>query len=133
MKLITRDTDYALRALCYIAQKKGAIISVRELVLKLGIPRPFLRKALQVLNRKKLLISHKGLGGGFSLLQPAEDISLLRLIEIFQGPFRLNECTFKKKPCPRRNYCRLKKRIDKIEAFVAREVSSITIGGLIRG
>ncbi|MCX5702041.1 MAG: hypothetical protein NTW64_03570 [Candidatus Omnitrophica bacterium] len=44
MKLITRDTDYAIRALCYIAKNKNEIISVRELVTKLKIPRPFLRK-----------------------------------------------------------------------------------------
>jgi len=131
MKLITRDTDYALRALCYIAKKKGAIVSVSELVLKLGIPRPFLRKSLQTLNKKKLLVSRKGLGGGFILSRSAESISLLRLIEIFQGPFRLNECNFKRQICPRRNACRLKKRIDRIEEFVVRAISSITIKGLI--
>ena len=64
MKLITKDTDYALKALCYIAKSSKEIISVKELVKCLDVPNPFLRKVLQVLNRHKLLRSYKGKGGG---------------------------------------------------------------------
>ena len=55
MKLITRDTDYAVRALVFIAKQKEEIVSVRDLVEKLKIPKPFLRKILQLLNKKGLL------------------------------------------------------------------------------
>ena len=55
MKLITRDTDYAIRALCFIARFKKKIVSVSELVKVLKIPRPFLRKILQTLNKKRIL------------------------------------------------------------------------------
>ncbi|MBM3255649.1 MAG: Rrf2 family transcriptional regulator, partial [Candidatus Omnitrophica bacterium] len=67
MKLITRDTDYALRALCFVARSKDGVVSVSELVDSLKIPKPFLRKSLQLLNKKGVLKSYKGLGGGFKL------------------------------------------------------------------
>lgn len=131
MKLITRDTDYALRALCFIASDKERIISVAELVRELKIPRPFLRKVLQALNRKKILKSHKGKGGGFLLAAPAPKIFLADLMEIFQGPLRLNECFFKKMACPDRKTCALKKKIDRIEKYVIKELNSINLASLL--
>ena len=131
MKLITRDTDYALRALCFIAKGKDKIISAAELVRKLKIPQSFLRKILQVLNRKKILKSYKGQGGGFLLAVPANKILLVDLIEIFQGPLRLNECFFKKMACPRKKTCALKKKIDTIERYVLKELDSITLASLL--
>jgi Rrf2 family protein len=67
MKLINRDTDYAVKALLYITKKKPERISVSELVNVLDIPKPFLRKTLQTLNREGVLNSSKGKVGGFGL------------------------------------------------------------------
>ena len=49
MKLITREIDYAVRAIIYLAEKKYGVVSVAELVDELGITRPFLRKIMQIL------------------------------------------------------------------------------------
>ena len=131
MKLITRDTDYAVRALCFMAQKKDDVISVTELVGRLRIPRPFLRKILQVLNKRGLLRSYKGVGGGFILADPPDKIFLVDLIKIFQGPFRLNECLFKKRICPERSSCMLRQKIDIVEEKVISELKDITIASLL--
>ena len=131
MKLITRDTDYALRALCFIARHKDKIVSAAELVEQLKIPRPFLRKILQILNKKRILKSYKGKGGGFLLVLPASKIFLVDLIGIFQGPLHLNECFFKKMNCPNKKLCALRKKINSIEQYVIKELKSITITSLL--
>lgn len=133
MKLITRDTDYAIRALCYIAKQKEEVVSVTELVKKLKVPRPFLRKILQILNSKGVLESYKGLGGGFKLLRPPNKIFILDLIKVFQGPFSLNECLLKKRVCPNKKTCQLKKKIDDIEKYVLSKLKTISIDSLIKG
>ncbi len=132
MKLLTRDTDYALRSLSFIAKHKEKIVSVPELVKELKIPRPFLRKILQVLNKKGILKSHKGKGGGFLLARPANKIFLADLIEVFQGPLRLNECFFKKMNCPNIYTCALKKKIDAIKGYIVKKMKSITIASLLK-
>ncbi len=132
MKLITRNTDYAMRALCYIARKKGDSVTVTEMVEELDIPKPFLRKILQTLSSEGLLESQKGLGGGFSLALPEEKILLTDLIRIFQTSIRLNECIFKKRLCPNRATCLLKREIDDIEADVLSRLKKITIASLIK-
>jgi Rrf2 family protein len=131
-KIITRDTDYAVRALIFLTQRKKEIVSVSELVRNLKIPRPFLRKILRILNKEGLLKSYKGRGGGFILAFAPDKILLADVIEIFQGPVKLNECIFKKIICPNKNICRLKKKIDAIERYVVSELKSITIASLLK-
>ena len=132
MKLITRNTDYALRAVCYMSEERSRIFSVSDLVKELGMPRPFLRKLLQALTKKGLARSVKGKGGGFRLARYIEKISLADILEVFQGPFRLNECTFKKKRCPQISKCPIKRKIDTIEAHVLKELKAVTVGSLLK-
>jgi Rrf2 family protein len=132
VKLITRNTDYAVRALCCIAEQKQEVISADQLVKSLKMPRPFLRKILQTLNKKGLLNSSKGKGGGFTLPVSPEKITLTDVMEIFQGPIRLNECKFKKSDCPYITDCLLKKKIDEIEKEVIIKLKAITIASIIK-
>lgn len=131
MKLITRNTDYAVRALGYIAQQPQESVSAAEMVAALKIPRPFLRKILQILRGEGLLRSAKGQGGGFSLARSPEKILLTDLMRIFQNTIQLNECVFKKRVCPNRNTCLLKREIDGIEQDVLRRLGRINIGSLV--
>ena len=131
MKLITRNTDYAMRALCYIAKQATDSVDVSELVRELAIPRPFLRKLLQILSREGLLLSYRGQGGGFSLARSPKKILLTDLIRIFQKTIRLNECIFKKKLCPQRGTCMLNREIGAIEKDVMARLGRVTIASLI--
>jgi Rrf2 family cysteine metabolism transcriptional repressor len=119
--------------LCFISGQKAKRVSASELVSDLKMPRPFLRKILQVLNKKGILRSSKGQGGGFLLAKPANKIFLLDLIEIFQGPLNLNDCFFKKMPCADARTCILRKKIGYIEKYVVSQLKSINISSLIRG
>ena len=132
MKLITRNTDYAVRALCCIAEQKQEVISADQLVKSLEMPRPFLRKILQTLNKEGLLNSSKGKDGGFALTVSPEEITLTDVMKIFQGPIRLNECKFKKSDCPDVSDCLLKKKIDEIEEEVMAKLKAITIESIIK-
>ncbi|MCK5706416.1 MAG: Rrf2 family transcriptional regulator [Candidatus Aureabacteria bacterium] len=131
MKLVTRDTDYAIRALSFIAKKESEITSVTELVKTLKIPRPFLRKILQILQKKGILTSFKGKGGGFQLAIPADQIYLSLIIESFQGPIKLTECLFKKKICPEIKTCPLKKKLDEMQKYVSEHFRNITLSEML--
>jgi len=132
MKLITRDTDYAVRALVYIAKQKKKIISAKELVKILRIPKPFLRKILQRLNKAKLLKSYKGKGGGFKLLGSPQGIRLTDLIELSQGDIKLNTHMLKNSLCPHIKTCVLRRKLNEIERHVISELRKITIASLAK-
>ncbi len=131
MKLITRNTDYALRALCYIAKQDKSKVSAEELVNKLGVPQPFMRKILQLLSKNKVLESSKGQNGGFKLRIPAGKIYLIKIMRIFQGELGLNACFLKKNICPNKGKCVLRKKLNSIEEDVIRQLKAINIASLI--
>lgn len=131
MRLLTRNTDYAVRALCFMARHRSNMVSATALVKELKIPRPFLRKILQILNKKRFLKSYKGQAGGFMLALAPDRIYLIDLMQIFQGPLKLNECLFKREICPERSLCALKQKIDALERYVLSQLEKITIESLL--
>ncbi|HNV23318.1 MAG TPA: Rrf2 family transcriptional regulator [Candidatus Omnitrophota bacterium] len=133
MNLINRDTDYALRAIIFIAQSDKELVSTAELEEELKLPRPFLRKILQILQKEGILNSVKGVGGGFNLAKPIEKIFLLDLIKIFQGPLTLAECMFRNKVCKNRKTCPLHKKIKALEQYARDYMKDVTIGTLLKG
>jgi Rrf2 family protein len=132
MKLITRETDYAVRALLYISQTSKRIVSSDELVKEVGIPKAFLRRLLQDLGKAKILTPHKGKGGGFVLAVPADKIKITDLMKVFQGGVEITKCMFKQKICPNRRVCPLRKKIKDIESLMEQKLAKITIGGLLK-
>ncbi len=131
MNLIARNTDYAIRSLSFIAKHSKEVVSVRDLVRELRIPRPFLRKILQDLSSAGILNSFKGKGGGFRLAKMPGKISLTEVIETFQGPIKLQEHFFKKGTCKNMKTCVLKKRLDAIEKDVIVKLSAISIASIM--
>jgi len=132
MSLINRNTDYATRAICFMAKNKMSRTSVADLVRELRIPKSFLRKILQTLNKKGILKSYKGKDGGFSLADPADKIFLMDLMNIFQGKIKLNDCLFKKRICPNIKTCSLREKLGEIEEYVVSELESINIASLLK-
>jgi Rrf2 family protein len=132
MKIITRDTDYAIRACVYMAKNRERIVSAQELVRQLGIPHAFIRGLLQTLSKEDILKSLKGKGGGFQLARKPEK---LRIVDIMQAVHRDNsfvDCRLGKKEC--HNYkCSLRKKLKAIEAKVLAELATVTISQMIRG
>ena len=84
---ISRSTGYALVAVGYIAQhyQESAVLAAR-VSKEYTIPLEYLLKILQQLVRANVLRSKRGPRGGFFLARPAEDITLLEIVEAVDGP-----------------------------------------------
>jgi Rrf2 family protein len=84
---ISRSIGYALIAAGYVAMncKDKAVLS-STIAKEYGIPLEYLLKILQQLVRAGVLRSKRGPRGGFTLAKPAEEISMLEVIESVDGP-----------------------------------------------
>lgn len=129
MKLLTRKTDYAVKALLAIEKAKRPL-SAQELTEKLSMPKAFLRGILQKLAAKDILASSKGISGGFVLAVPANQITLSSVIKAFQGKISFNECIFRKKACPDRRTCPLRRELTNIEDNVIERFEKISLASL---
>jgi len=104
--IITRATDYAIRAVLFMAaQPHGEIVYKRDICKAQEITPAFLTKILQPLIRDGLVGSQRGVGGGFFLLKPASEITLLDVIKTQEGPVYLNQCLIEQDNCGRESFC----------------------------
>ena len=132
MKIFRKDADYAVRTLIFLAIRSGAdYVSATALAKELGIPTNFLRRICSMLIKAEILETREGKNGGVRLVKSPADVTVLQLIELFDGKPELSDCTFRKKLCPNRQTCVLRKRILGIENIVNREFAAITIQTLI--
>ena len=90
---ITRQADYAVRAVYYLTQlgvdSRAATSQIAE---EQHIPPSFLAKIISQLSVAGLLHTSRGARGGVSLARTPEEISLLDVVEAIDGPILLNEC-----------------------------------------
>jgi Rrf2 family protein len=91
---ITRQADYALRAILYLArldpQQRASTSQIAEYQ---QIPPSFLAKIISQLSIAGIINTSRGARGGVSLARKPEEISLLDVVEAIDGPITLNECT----------------------------------------
>jgi Rrf2 family protein len=132
MKLLTKDTDYAISALIVLAKNKKCFVSAREISKKHNIPYQFLRSLLQKLIKSKLIESKEGMGGGVRLVKDARQINVYNLIQIFQGDFDIAKCMIKNDICPNRKSCGLRPEISRIELKISTEFKKITLAKLLK-
>lgn len=90
--MITATAEYALRAATLLAQTDQPLTTA-ALAESGRIPVKYLSKVMRQLVVAGLVESRRGLGGGFSLLRPAQDISVLAVLDAVGEPLkRIETC-----------------------------------------
>src|SRR5262249_34284979 len=94
MLRISRLTDYAVALASTLAQApEGSACSVRDLANATGIPHPTVSKILKQLTKHGLLISHRGVAGGYRLVRPAAQVSVADVVTAIEGKIALTDCS----------------------------------------
>ncbi len=92
MKVSTRG-DYACRALVSLSLQgeTSPPTSVRDIADRTGLPQPYLEQILLALKGAGLVRSKRGVGGGYVLARPAEEITLAQIVSAVDGPIVLGD------------------------------------------
>jgi Rrf2 family protein len=105
---ITRQADYALRAMLFLARKEpNTRAATSQIAEEMEIPPSFLAKIISQLSIAGLIHTSRGARGGVKLACKPEDISLLDVVEAIDGPIHLNECTDNPSVCSFGDNCPL--------------------------
>ena len=103
---ITRQADYAVRAVLELALRpEGACVLSADLSLAQNIPAAFLTKICARLAAVGICLTQRGTHGGIRLSRPAEQISLLEVVEAIDGPITFNRCARQPGECARARTC----------------------------
>jgi Rrf2 family protein len=85
---LTVKSDYAIRALAELAARStaGSLVTAEELADAQGIPKRFLLGILAELRKDGLVMSQRGIDGGYTMGRLAGDITLADVIRSVEGP-----------------------------------------------
>jgi Rrf2 family protein len=91
--MLSKKTQYAFKALMYLAQKQDAgPVLIAEISRKKKIPLKFLENILLELKKNKILNSKKGKGGGYFMAKNPDKILLADILRLVDGPIALLPC-----------------------------------------
>jgi Rrf2 family transcriptional regulator, cysteine metabolism repressor len=86
MLAITSKSPYAVRALAELARSGNAgPVPIGEIARRRDIPVQFLEGLFATLRRAGILQSQRGVKGGYSFARPAEDVTVLEVVEALEG------------------------------------------------
>ncbi|MBI9044680.1 MAG: Rrf2 family transcriptional regulator [Anaerolineaceae bacterium] len=129
---ITRQADYAIRAILYLAEMEPDIRAATSQIAKeKRIPPSFLAKIISQLSIAGLIHTSRGAHGGVSLARPPEEISILDVVESIDGPIHLNECTFTPGSCPFGSDCPIRDIWIETENELIEKLKNKTFGSMI--
>ena len=90
---LTAKSEYGLQALVFLTEREGSgPVSAREIAEEQRIPIKFLEQLLVTLRKCGLVAAQRGAHGGFVLGRPAEQITVLELVEALEGPLSPSPC-----------------------------------------
>ena len=129
---ISRRVDYAVRIMIELGmQPEGVLLSARRLSAKTAVPKAFLHKITADLVRAGLILRQTGPSGGLALQKPANDVSLLDVVEAIDGPVCLNICLVRPQECNRDRFCPGHEVWGKLQLLVVNELRKAILADLV--
>jgi Rrf2 family protein len=130
MKL-SRRTDYALRAMTYLALRKGdGQSSIAEISEAESIPREFSAKVLKELCRAGFIRSRLGPRGGYRLVKSPQELTVLEIIEALDGPLSISDCIDDPEFCGRSGACRMHQLFGRVNEQMKHILGSATLADI---
>jgi Rrf2 family protein len=130
--MITRETDYAVRALLSLAEFKDQMVSASDLAESSGIPYRFLRGIMLKLSKARLVYSSRGPNGGISMAYPLDELSLLDIVlALDPDSVTLNLCLKPGEYCQRDGFCIVHDKLKGVQDILHTELANIKISHLL--
>lgn len=98
--MLSTTCKYGIRASVYLAlYGEGKLLSIKLIAKGLDVPEPFLGKIMQTLAKRKILFSQRGIDGGFRFNKDPFKVTILEIIDIFDGLDIFSNCVLGMRIC----------------------------------
>src|SRR3984893_18246576 len=120
-------TDYATVVLASLAQEPTVHRAATELADRTRLSRPTVSKVLKGLQRAGMVISSRGAQGGYRLARGPEQITAAQILDIFEGPIAITECSGASSHCGIERQCRVGAAWQRVNAAIRRALEEVTL------
>lgn len=133
MLRLSKKGDYGIEVLATLSKlKAGELMTITKISETKKLPSYFLSQVMSDLKKAGLVKSKEGIGGGYCLTKRPSDISLLEIIEIFEGKASLVKCMCdEEEKCNREKFCSCQKGWSKLGTEMAKFFKDKTLQDLI--
>ena len=131
--MISKTSVHAVRALMVLGRiPQGSYVGAAQIARQIKAPENYLGKLLQGMVGQGLVQSQKGLGGGFCLARPAEEISLFDILEPIEKLSSWSRCILGRTACSDENPCLVHVRWKKVRQAYLQMLEHTTIAELLK-
>ena len=127
--------DYASRALLSLALRADEAVptSVRDIAERTGLPQPYLEQILLALKGAGLVRSKRGVGGGYVLARPPEQITLGEIVSAVDGPIAVGDFgrPHENGACDHEGQCALLAVWAEVGEHMRRHLDSFTLADMV--
>ena len=120
-------TDYATVVLANLAHEPERHRAAAELAERTRLTRPTVSKVLKGLQRAGLVISSRGAQGGYRLARAPELITAAQILDVFEGPIAITECSSASSQCGIERLCRVGGAWQRINSAIRRALEDVTL------
>ena len=128
---LNRMTDYAIVVLGALTHKCGETIATAALAELTGLKQPTVAKVAKILLAADLLVTQRGVNGGYRLVRPAHTISLVDIVEAMEGPIAVTDCVEgAQDPCAVSNCCFMANNWNRVNLAIRDALGAVTLEDL---
>jgi FeS assembly SUF system regulator len=127
MLRISKLTDYATVILARLAAEPERRFTAAQIAAATRLAAPTVSKLLKQLHRRGLVLSTRGLHGGYLLARPALEISAAQILDALEGPVAITECASSTSQCCIETSCLVSKAWQRVNLAVRRSLQEITL------
>lgn len=127
MLRISKLTDYGVLVLNELADVGAVQLSSEELAAKTGLSMPTVRKVMKALVDSGLVLAQRGARGGYRLSRAAAQIRILDVVQAFEGPVALTECSSDEDLCDITASCSLSSSWGGVNQLLIKVLTRVTL------
>ncbi len=128
---LNRLTDYGVVVLTQMSRNPKDLRTAPQIAQETGVPLPTVAKLLSALAHGRLIDSHRGAAGGYTLNRPAEDISVAEIIQALEGPIALTACVEgSEDDCDVASLCPMRGNWDRVNKAIYGALSEVTLADM---
>jgi len=132
MLRINRQTDYAVRVVLALSNKeKNRLFPTSEIGREMLIPPVLLQRIVAELASGGFINTQVGRDGGIALAHDPKQITLLQVVEHFEGELYLSDCVLKPGECPFNLLCPVHCQWVRLKDMLRNEMARITFEQLV--
>lgn len=127
MLRISKLTDYGVLVLNELAGAGAVQLSSEEIAAKTGLSMPTIRKVMKALADSGLVLAQRGARGGYRLSRAASQIRILDVVQAFEGPVALTECSSDEDLCDITASCSLSSSWGGVNQLLVKVLTRVTL------